>query len=312
MRKIDKAFSDSLKSPRNVIPIQDVLLVRIEPLARYRPHAILAIRDDAYLGLRASSPLSCYRLNVLRGTAILVPDDREHFALLSVGLDQPRDDLQTGLVRRAPTFDESSIYANDHPLGRFIRFSILRNFPLYLFVDALPNGVDPVSGSGMGSSAHRWEEHSQQRRSLAIRNLRSQAHLQLTQLGRHSPREDFRNRAPNPCAGAALTTSISRNPEASRPYDGMAGFSEEHKQRAAQLLVTAANLERGYQAFRGSGNLQVFQPQVNELGRLHRQWLSDLDGFKNSLRAQGAEPKTLEYVNEAFSRLTERIKRLAG
>ena len=61
--------------------------------------------------------------------------------------------------------------------------------------------------------------------------------------------------------------------KASRPYDGMAGFSEEHKQRAAQLLVTAANLERGYQAFRGSGNLQVFQPQVNELGRLHRQWL---------------------------------------
>jgi hypothetical protein len=50
--------------------------------------------------------------------------------------------------------------------------------------------------------------------------------------------------------------------KASRPYDGMAGFSEEHKQRAAQLLVTAANLERGYQAFRGSGNLQAFQPQV--------------------------------------------------
>ena len=82
--------------------------------------------------------------------------------------------------------------------------------------------------------------------------------------------------------------------KASRPCDGMAGFFEEHKQRAAQLLVTAANLERGYQAFRGSGNLQVFQPQVNELGRLHRQWLSNLDGFKNSLRAQGAEPKALE------------------
>jgi hypothetical protein len=31
--------------------------------------------------------------------------------------------------------------------------------------------------------------------------------------------------------------------KASRPYDGMAGFFEEHKQRAAQLLVTAANLE---------------------------------------------------------------------
>jgi hypothetical protein len=49
MRKIDKAFSNSLKAPGNVIPIQDVLLVRIEPLARYRPHAILAVRDNAYL-----------------------------------------------------------------------------------------------------------------------------------------------------------------------------------------------------------------------------------------------------------------------
>ena len=104
----------------------------------------------------------------------------------------------------------------------------------------------------------------------------------------------------------------SRAQQGITALDGMAGFSEEHKQRAAQLLVTAANLERGYQAFRGSGNLQVFRPQVSELGRLHRQWLSDLDGFKNSLRAQGAEPKALEYVNEAFSRLTERIKQLAG
>ncbi|AEV26874.1 hypothetical protein Dsui_2523 [Azospira oryzae PS] len=98
----------------------------------------------------------------------------------------------------------------------------------------------------------------------------------------------------------------------SRPYDGPAEFSEEHKQRTAQLLLTAATLERGYQAFRGSGNLQVFQQQVNELGRLHRQWLADLDSFKDSLRAQGVEPRALEYVNEAFRHLAERIKQLAG
>ena len=98
----------------------------------------------------------------------------------------------------------------------------------------------------------------------------------------------------------------------SRSYDGMAEFSEHHKQLAAKLLTTAATLERGYQAYRGSGNLQVFQPQVNELGRVHRQWLSDLDSFKSSLCAQGAEPKVLEYVNEAFGRLAERIKQLAG
>ena len=51
---------------------------------------------------------------------------------------------------------------------------------------------------------------------------------------------------------------------------------------------------------------------VNEMGKLHRQWLSDLESFKSSLRAQGTEPKALEYVNEAFGRLAERIKKLAG
>lgn len=106
--------------------------------------------------------------------------------------------------------------------------------------------------------------------------------------------------------------SIAERSRASRPYDGMAEFSEELKQMGAQLLTTAATLERGYQSFRASGNLQVFRPQIDELGRLHRQWLSDLDVFKESLHSQGAEPKVLEYVNEAFGRLAERIKQLAG
>ncbi len=98
----------------------------------------------------------------------------------------------------------------------------------------------------------------------------------------------------------------------SRPYDGMAPFSEQHKQLAAQLLTTAATLERGYQAFRGSGNLQVYQSQVNEMDKMHRQWLADLESFKSALHAQGAEPKALAYVNEAFGRLAERIKKLAA
>ena len=57
MRKIDEAFSDSLKAPCDVRPVKDLLLVRIEPLARYRPHAVLAIRDNAHRGLQASPPL---------------------------------------------------------------------------------------------------------------------------------------------------------------------------------------------------------------------------------------------------------------
>jgi hypothetical protein len=62
----------------------------------------------------------------------------------------------------------------------------------------------------------------------------------------------------------------------------------------------------------GCGNLQVFQPQLDELGRLHREWLSDLDAFKNSLRKQGSAPMVLDYVNEAFGRMAERIQQLVG
>ena len=98
----------------------------------------------------------------------------------------------------------------------------------------------------------------------------------------------------------------------SRPYDGMAPLSEPHQQRAAQLLATAATLERGYQALLESGNAKVAQPQVHEMDKLHQQWLSDLESFKSALRAQGAEPRALEYVNEAFGHLAERIKKLAS
>jgi len=97
----------------------------------------------------------------------------------------------------------------------------------------------------------------------------------------------------------------------SRPYDGMAPFSEPQKQLAAQLLTTAATLERGYQALLGGANRQAAQLQVHEMDKLHRQWLSDLERFKSALREQGAEPMALEYVNEAFGRLAERIEKLA-
>ena len=98
----------------------------------------------------------------------------------------------------------------------------------------------------------------------------------------------------------------------SRPYDDMAQFPEQHKQMAAQLLATAATLERGYLAFVGSGKLEVFQPQVNDMNKQRRQWLSELENFKSTLRAQGIDPKGLEYMNEVFGRLAERIKKLAA
>ena len=98
----------------------------------------------------------------------------------------------------------------------------------------------------------------------------------------------------------------------SRPYDGLARFSEPHKQLATQLLTTAATLERGYQALSANTNPQVRQPRVDELDALHRQWLSDLDRFQHALRAQGTDPRVLASVDDAFGRLAERIRNLAG
>jgi hypothetical protein len=43
----------------------------------------------------------------------------------------------------------------------------------------------------------------------------------MTPLGRHSPREDFRNRVANLRIEAALTISVSRDPEAHGPQDGI-------------------------------------------------------------------------------------------
>jgi hypothetical protein len=100
--------------------------------------------------------------------------------------------------------------------------------------------------------------------------------------------------------------------KASRPYDGMAQFSEPHKVMATQLLTTAATLERGYQAFIGCGNLTFFQPQLDELNGLYRQWLVDLEKFKASLRAFGADPKMLAYVNEHLARSPNASKNWQG
>lgn len=44
------------------------------------------------------------------------------------------------------------------------------------------------------------------------------------------------------------------------------------------------------------------------MDKQHRQWLSDLESLKSALRAQGAETKVLEYVNEVFGRLAKRIQ----
>ena len=97
----------------------------------------------------------------------------------------------------------------------------------------------------------------------------------------------------------------------SRPYDNMEKFSAAHQQQGGELLTTAATLERSYQALREIDSPQAFQPQINELNRLHQQWLSDIASFKSALRAQKTDPRALEYVDQVFEQLIDRIKQLS-
>lgn len=100
--------------------------------------------------------------------------------------------------------------------------------------------------------------------------------------------------------------------KASRPYDGMQEFSEPHKKTMAAILTTAATLERGYQVFLEGPKLSVFRSQVNELDRLHRQWLVDVECFKNALKADSTTAKIQQdYVDMALNNMSERIADLA-
>ncbi|MGX5056795.1 hypothetical protein ACWKX9_24600 [Enterobacter asburiae] len=104
--------------------------------------------------------------------------------------------------------------------------------------------------------------------------------------------------------------SEAERKKASRSYDGIEKVSELHRQTGERLLTTAAMLEHGFQAFRASG-LSVFDNSIKELNIKHKQWISDLNDFKNSLRDHGVDPRTQGYVEQVFENLSERIRQAA-
>jgi hypothetical protein len=103
---------------------------------------------------------------------------------------------------------------------------------------------------------------------------------------------------------------IAEREKPSRSYDGLVPLPPALQQQGAQLLTTAATLERGYRAL--LGDQRPGTPQRDALDVQHRQWLADLDRFKRALHDQGAAPQALADVHEVFGRLAERIKNLAG
>lgn len=98
--------------------------------------------------------------------------------------------------------------------------------------------------------------------------------------------------------------------KASRPYDGMETISDQHRQVGERLMTTAATLEHGFKAFRASG-LSIFDSKIKELNVNHTQWISDLNDFKSTLRASGIDPQVLDYVDQVYGNLAERIRNAA-
>ena len=99
--------------------------------------------------------------------------------------------------------------------------------------------------------------------------------------------------------------------KASRPYDGIAQFSERHQKMGKSLMSAAASLERGYQSYLGSGKLEVFRQQVQATEKAHKKWLADVDGFKELLLAEGTDSKAMHYIGEAFDLLAKPLMELA-
>src|SRR5580704_9091029 len=103
----------------------------------------------------------------------------------------------------------------------------------------------------------------------------------MTQLGRQLPREDFRNRAPNLCAGPALTTSISGNPEAHGSQDGIQPSAAEVFDRS--LLATSGTFPP---LFTMLLQLLLYYGVLQPIRNLLRFPLIDSEAFRSCTRGE--------------------------
>ena len=69
-----------------------------------------------------------------------------------------------------------------------------------------------------------------------------------------------------------------------RPFDDLPELPDALKDRMAELLTTAATLERRYRAVLDAGPSAERQFEVIDLNRLHRAWLADLEQCTSSCK----------------------------
>ncbi|HEY6763960.1 MAG TPA: hypothetical protein VI386_04250, partial [Candidatus Sulfotelmatobacter sp.] len=78
----------------------------------------------------------------------------------------------------------------------------------------------------------------------------------------------------------------------------------------AALLVTAATLERSYQEALDSDKSPEWRLQMNELNKLHRKWVADLEHFTSVLKRSDVPKKTVDIFVDAFDPMAKRIAQM--
>jgi hypothetical protein len=98
--------------------------------------------------------------------------------------------------------------------------------------------------------------------------------------------------------------------KASRPYNDVPELHDSLKDAMAALLVTAATLERSYQEALDADKSPEWRLQMNELNKLHRKWVADLEYFTYVLKRSEVPKKTVDIFVDAFDPMAKRIAQM--
>jgi hypothetical protein len=109
---------------------------------------------------------------------------------------------------------------------------------------------------------------------------------------------------------AAKKHADAERRKASRPYDDVPELHDSLKDAMAALLVTAATLERGYQEALEADKSPEWRLQMNELNKLHRKWVADLEYFTSALKRSEVPKKTVDIFIDAFDPMAKRIAQI--
>jgi hypothetical protein len=82
------------------------------------------------------------------------------------------------------------------------------------------------------------------------------------------------------------------------------------KDAMAALLVTAATLERSYQEALDAHKSPEWRLQMNELNKLRRNWVADLEHFTSVLKRSDVPKKTVDIFVDAFDPMAKRIAQM--